>query len=209
MKTSRSFKLIVAFSVAVLAWILLAPFIAENLIVEKPLTRADAILVLSGSSVYLERTEKAAELYKQGIAPRVFLTDDGERGGWSRAERKNFQYVELARNVLIEKGVPSEAIEILPDEIDGTKSEAVAMQKKARESNLKSILLVTSAYHTRRTLQAFEKTFADENLNVEIGIEYAPTGKQTPSPSQWWMTFKGWRFVAGEYVKSLYYWLYY
>lgn len=209
MKTSRSFKLIAAFLVAILAWILIAPFLAENLIVEKPLKRADAILILSGSSVYIERTEKAAELYRQGIAPRVFLTDDGERAGWSRVKKENLQFVELARNSLIERGVPPEAIEILSERVDGTKSEAEALQKKVIESNLKSLLLVTSAYHTRRALQTFEKTFADENLNIEIGIEFAPTGKQTPLPSHWWLSVKGWRFVAGEYVKSLYYWVYY
>ncbi|MDQ6785598.1 MAG: YdcF family protein [Acidobacteriota bacterium] len=209
MKTSRSFKLIAAFSLAFLAWVLLAPFLAERLIVEKPLARADAILVLSGSSVYLERTEKAAELYKQGIAPRVFLTDDGERAGWSRSARENPLFVELERKSLTEQGVPAEAIEVLPERVDGTKSEAEAMKKKVEESNFKSVLLVTSSYHTRRALRTFEKTFADDNQGVEIGIESAPTGKQTPLSSMWWFSPKGWKFVAGEYVKSLYYWVYY
>lgn len=209
MKTSRSFKFIAAFSGVVLVWVLLAPLLAEYLIVEKPLTRADAILVLSGSSVYLERTEKAAELYKKGIAPRIFLTDDGERSSWSRIERENPAFVDLERKSLTEQGVPDESIEVLPERVDGTQSEAEAMRKKAVESNFKSILLVTSAYHTRRTFRAFEKTFAAENLNVEIGIDSAPTGKQTPQPAHWWFSVKGWRLVAGEYVKSLYYWVYY
>jgi len=173
------------------------------------LTRADAILVLSGSSVYLERTEKAAALYKKGVASRVFLTDDGERAGWSRIERENPTFVDLERKSLIEQGVPIEAIEVLPERVDGTQSEAEAMRKKVVESNFKSVLLVTSAYHTRRTFGAFEKTFAEANSNVEIGIDSAPTGNQTPQPSHWWFSVKGWRLVAGEYLKSVYYWAYY
>lgn len=209
MKTTRNFKLIAVFLSAFLAWILIAWIAAEMLIVEKPLDKADAILVLSGSSVYVERARKAAELYRQEIAPRILLTDDGSRAGWSRVERENSPFVELARKELIKHGVSPEAIEILPEQVDGTKSEAEALQKKFRESGLKSVLLVTSAYHTRRALWTFGKTFADNNLNTEIGIESAPPGNQTPSPLFWWLSVKGWKFVAGEYVKGLYYWVYY
>ena len=63
-------------------WIPLAWAAANYLIVEKPLAQADAILVLGGSSVYIERTQKAAELYKQGVAPRILLSNDGARAGW-------------------------------------------------------------------------------------------------------------------------------
>ena len=63
------------------------------------------------------------------------------------------------------------------------------------------------AYHSRRALWTFEKVFATED--VEIGIESAPTGQQTPPPFYWWLTARGWQMVAGEYVKSLYYWVCY
>ena len=69
-------------------WIFAAPFLATNLIIEKPLEKADAIFVLGGSSVYFERTQKAAELYKKGVSDKIFLTDDGERGGWSQSGKK-------------------------------------------------------------------------------------------------------------------------
>ena len=44
---------------------------------------------------------------------------------------------------------------------------------------------------------------------IEIGIVSPETGIQTPPPQIWWLTPKGWQFVAGEYVKSLAYWVYY
>lgn len=206
---TRSFKLIAAFLLAFLAWILLTPYLAERLIVEKPLEKADAILVLAGSSAYIERTQKAGEIYRQGIAPRIFLTDDGERAGWSRIERRNPAFVELARENLIEQGVPAESIEILEPSATGTIYEAEILRKKVEESDLKSILLVTSAYHTRRALQTFEKIFAEKNTDAEIGIESAPIGEKTPKPIAWWLSSRGWSAVGGEYVKSLYYWVYY
>ena len=189
------------------AWIFFAPFLAERLIVEKPLERADVILILAGSSVFQERTNKAAEIYKQGVAPKIVLTDDGTRGGWSQTEQRNPPFVELARKNLIADGVPAENIEIIKPNGSGTIYEARTFREKAREMDWKSVLLVTSAYHTRRTWWTFQEELANEP--IEIGIAAAPVGSQMPSPNYWWLTVRGWNAVAGEYVKSWYYWAYY
>jgi len=200
---TRSFKLIICFLLLFLAWILFAWFLAENLIVEKPLEKADAILILSGSSVYLERTQKAALVYRQGIAPKILLTDDGGLAGWSKTEKRNPKFVEVARNNLIAEGVPAENIEILEPQVSGTIYEAEVLRDKLEQTGWKSVLLVTSAYHTRRSLWTFERVLA--NRAVEIGIVSSPTGEQTPPPFIWWLSRKGWNLVAGEYVKSVYY----
>ncbi|MCY7375335.1 MAG: YdcF family protein [Pyrinomonadaceae bacterium] len=206
-KFSRAFNISIVLLLLLAAWILFAPFLAERLIVEKPLERADVILVLAGSSVYLERTDRAAEIYKQGGFPKIVLTDDGEKGGWSRVEQRNPPYVELARKNLIAQGVPSEAVEIIKPNGSGTIYEARIFREAARRENWKSILIVTSPYHTRRALWTLERQFADEA--VEIGIAAAPAGRQTPPLNYWWLTPHGWNSVAGEYVKSWYYWVYY
>ncbi len=82
--------------------------------------------------------------------------------------------------------------------------EAVLLEKVVRERNLKSILPVTSAYHTRRTLSTFQKVFGEK---IEIGI--AAPEIPTPSPDYWWLFRQGWRNIALEYLKICYYWLYY
>lgn len=188
-------------------WIFLAPFLAERLIVEKLRERADAILILSGSATFKERTQKAAALYQKGISAKILLTDDGGQAGWSQAEQRNPKFVELARQSLIEQGVPAAAIEILPPPVQGTIDEARAFAEKARAENLKSVELVTSAYHTRRAAWTFTKILAGSD--VEIGIESPPPGIQTPRPFYWWLQLSGWNLVAGEYVKTAYYWAYY
>lgn len=204
---SRAFRFLIVFVFLLAAWITLAPFLAEWLIVEKKLERADAILVLGGSSVYQERTQKAALVYKQGIASKVLLTDDGGRAGWLRREQRNPLFVELARQSLIAQGVPAENIEILTPKGSGTIYEAQFLREKIEETDWKSILIVTSAYHTRRSLWTFERVIADKN--IEVGIVAPPPGQQTPPPFYWWLSPFGWSVVAGEYVKTFYYWAYY
>lgn len=200
-------RILIVFLLLFLSWIFLAPRLAERLVVEKPLERADVILVLGGSSVYFERTEKAAEIYRQGVAPKIVLTDDGERAGWSRFERRNIPYVELAQRNLVARGVPVESIEIIKPIGSGTIYEAQEFKEKSTRENWQTVLLVTSAYHTRRTRWTFDRVF--ENKAVEFGIAAPPAGGQTPPPGYWWLTPHGWNFVAGEYVKSFYYWVYY
>ncbi len=209
MKTSRSFNLSVTFLLLILVWILFAWFAAERLIVAQPLDRAEAILVLGGSAAFVERTQKAAQLFKDGTARKIFLTNDGTKAGWSKREQRNPPYVELAEQSLIGQGVPAENIEILPTITEGTHDEAELLTKTAKERGIKSILLVTSAYHTRRALWTFEKTMQYNDVPVELGIVSPPTGQQTPPPFYWWLTANGWNFVAGEYLKTAYYWLYY
>ena len=206
-KGNRVFKATIVFLIFFTGWILLAPLLAEHLIVEKPLIHADAIVVLGGSSVYLERTRKAAEIYKAGVAPQIILTDDGEKAGWLQAEERNPYFVELAHKNLIAQGVSADKIEIIKPNGSGTVYEARIMREKARENNWKSVLIVTSAYHTRRAMNIFEKVFAGDD--VQIGIASPPAGLQTPLPNSWWLTTRGWNLVAGEYVKSLFYWAYY
>ena len=201
---SRRLKICSVFLVFLLIWAMFAPFLAGNLIVEKPLEKADAILILSGSAAYLERTHEAARLFKAGVAPKIFLTDDGQQGGWNQEEKRNPFFYERARWELMAQGVPEDAIEVLPEIVESTQSEAILSAKTVRMQNLKKILLVTSAYHTRRALSVFEKVLQNTD-SIEIGIA-AP---EPPSPYYWWLSPKGWKSVAGEYLKIVYYWIYY
>jgi hypothetical protein len=122
---SRKIKVILFFIALFGVWVFLAPFLANILIVEKPLEHADAIWVLSGSSTYIERNQEAARAYKTGIAAKIFLTNDGGEAGWSQSEQRNPPFVELAKRELIDQGVPEEAIEILPKLVESTKDEVL------------------------------------------------------------------------------------
>lgn len=190
-----------------LSWFVVAWVAARALIIQADLDVADAIVVLSGGSTYLERTHRAAELYKQGRAKLIVLTDDHTRGGWSSALQTNPYFVERARDELIKRGVPSDNIRVAPGFASSTRDEAFIIRDYALTQGFRSILIVTSAYHTRRALHNLQQSFS--GTGISVGIAPAPTGAQTPAPAFWWVHIEGWRSVGGEYVKLVYYWLKY
>ena len=189
------------------AWPLIAWVGARALIVEADLERPQAIIVLSGSSAYVERTRAAAELFAARGAAAVILTNDGERGGWSSAEQRNPLFSELANAELVRAGVPAEKIELVPQKVTSTYEEARAVRDYAAERGLRSLLIVTSAYHSRRALWTWRRAF--RGSGVELGIKTAPVGEQTPAPFVWWLQARGWRAVGAEYPKLIYYWVMY
>src|SRR5437870_10161812 len=88
------------FLLALMAWPLMAWGAAELLVVNAELPRVDAIVVLSGAKVYVERAERAAELFHEGRAPIILLTNDGLRGPWSPRRQDNPRFVEQAADEL-------------------------------------------------------------------------------------------------------------
>jgi uncharacterized SAM-binding protein YcdF (DUF218 family) len=190
---------------AALAALVLWPFVAwaaaAALVVREGLGRADALVVLSGSGAYVERSRRAAELYREGRAPRVVLTNDGQRGPWSEARQVNPLFVERARDELLRAGVPAESVEVLPGLVAGTHDEAVAARAYAEGSGARALLFVTSAYHTRRASWTLGRAF--RGSGVEVGVETAEATQ--PTPWAWWLSRRGWRDVALEYPKLVYY----
>lgn len=202
-RRARRRRLLRVAAVCLIAWPPAAWVAARALIVRRDLARADAIVVLGGSAAYVERARRAAELYREGRAPRVLLTNDGGRGGWSQAEQRNPFFYERATEELVRAGVPRERIELLPQPTESTYEEARLVRDYADARRLRSLIFVTSAYHTRRALWTMARVFGGSS--VEFGIDAPPPGEQTPPPATWWLSASGWLTVALEYPKLCYY----
>jgi uncharacterized SAM-binding protein YcdF (DUF218 family) len=184
-------------------WVLAAPFAARLLIVRGEPSHADAIIVLSGSAVYVERLRYAASIYHQGRARAIVLTDDGLAGPWSRERQRNPRSIERGRDMLLASGVPAGRVVNLPGRVRSTYDEALAARTFARAQRLDSLLIVTSPYHSRRALWVFNRVLAADG--VAVGVDPVPPGDQSPPPTVWWLSRRGWTNVAGEYPKFLYY----
>ncbi len=197
-------RLLPALLLALIACPLLARAAAQFLIVKADLRSADAIVVLSGSSTYIERTDWAAKLFREGRAPMVILTNDRLTSGWNRAEERNPYFYELAARELRLRGVPAGKIQVVPGTASGTYEESLQIRDYATTHQLGRLLIVTSAYHSRRALWSIRR--ATLGSGIEIGIDCPPPGWQTPSAWLWWRHRWGWKVVAGEYVKMIYYW---
>jgi uncharacterized SAM-binding protein YcdF (DUF218 family) len=186
---------------------LVAWLAAYALIVREHLTQADAIVVLAGSNSYIERTQHAARLFREGVAPLVLLTDDRQQAGWSNREERNPYFVEGAIHELERQGVPRAAIRVLPDRVASTYDEAIALMREASKAHFRRLLVVTSAYHSRRALWIFRRVLSADQ--VEVGMEPTEPGRQTPRPGVWVFTVRGWRDVAEEYLKLAFYFVRY
>jgi uncharacterized SAM-binding protein YcdF (DUF218 family) len=191
----------------VVLWPMLAWAAAQLLIVKADLATADAIVVLSGSSTYVERADWAARLYREGRAPVVVLTDDRVMSGWNNAEDRNPYFYELAAKELQKRGVPAERIQVVAEPALGTYYESLNVREYATSHKLERLLIVTSAYHSRRALWSMRH--ACKGTGIEIGVDGPPPGWQTPSAWTWWTHRWGWKVVAGEYLKMIYYWWWY
>jgi uncharacterized SAM-binding protein YcdF (DUF218 family) len=152
-------------------------FVGENWIVEDPLNRADAIIVLSDDNFYADRATHAADLYRHGMAPIVVAS--------GRRLRPNAGIAELMEHDLVERGVPKDKILRVSHNAENTKEEALAMAQQALERKWRSVIVVTSNYHTRRARYIFLHVFPSQTL---VSVSGAHDGDF--DPDHWWLTRK-------------------
>ncbi len=195
--------LLVALLCAGLLWPLTAWGAARFLIVRQAIDSPDAIFVLSGPGTYVERAAWAAKLHNEQRVSPVVLSNEGLLSGWSAKDDRNLYFVELASDVLRQRGVPPGDIQIVSDIGSGTYHESLRLCDYAAEKNFSRVLVVTSGYHSRRALWSIQR--ACKGKQIQIGMDSPPPGWQTPAPGFWWLRGSGWRMVAAEYVKMIYY----
>ena len=146
--------LVAALVLAALAIVAHAPalrLMGRALVVEDPLTRADAIVVVAGGTP--DREEVAARLYREGLAPEVVLsnqfTPDRVRNLIALGAR-HLDYQGEARVALEQHGVPSQVIVALPTPVKTTEAELRIVGEAVRARGWRRVILVTSPQHSRR-----------------------------------------------------------
>ena len=125
------------------------------LVVQDPLERSGAIVVLSGGMPY--RAMEGAKIYMEGIAPQVWLT---RSQGPVELEELHIDYEgeeTYDRKVLIHEGVPGSAIRVLEPIIANTVDEERAVFAEMRRSGVDRVIIVTSPPHTRRVRTLWRK----------------------------------------------------
>jgi len=166
----RTFHLFLILVLVILAWTAMkaGPSMLEGYLVqERPLEDADAIVVMAGNRE--QRLPDAARLYHEGAAPKILLANDGVFAGWSREYQRNLYLVEWAREDLVDMGVPWEDIILLEFSASGSIHDVLNTRDYVlSRENIRSLLVVTSDYHTRRTLWLFQWIFAGEDMTIGI-----------------------------------------
>lgn len=160
-------------------------FAGEELIVEDPLEKSDAIIILSDDNFYADRATRAAELFRQNLAPVVVAS--GIR------LRPYAGISEMMAHDLIERGVPKERIVPFPQDADDTKEEAEELRKLLLEKNWKHVIVVTSNYHTRRA-----KYIVSKVLGSAFVVRMASARDGDYDPANWWERRKSVKRFAHE-----------
>jgi len=176
---------------------------AQLLVVRATLAKADAIVVMSGSATFRERAQHAAALFSEGRAPRIVLTNDRLKSSWSQEEQRNPYYYERSRDELRRAGVPDDRVSVIMTPITSTYDEAIAVKDYSATNHLRSLIIVTSAYHSRRVFWTFRRVFAGSG--ELIGMDPAEPRIESPAATTWWLHRLGWEMVPKEYVKLLVY----
>jgi len=168
-------------------------FAAEYWMVDEPAPHADVIVVLGDDNFYADRATRAAQLFRQGVAPEVVVS--GKR------LRPNAGLSELMEHDLVERGVPKEKIDKLTHDASDTIEEAQVLEKVARDGRWKSLVVVTSNYHTRRVRYIYEKVFP---RGITVTVASAPDGDF--DPQKWWEKGKSVKLFIHElagYIDAL------
>jgi len=162
-------------------------FTAEAWIIEDPLDKADALIVLGDDNFYADRATRGAQLFREGKAPVIVAS--------GRRLRPSAAIAELMEHDLIERGVPKDKIVRFAHDADSTLEEARALAKFARARKWHSVIVVTSNYHTRRARYIFQHVFPQ---GIEIRIASAPDGDF--DPEHWWMKRKSLKELTREFA---------
>ena len=96
----------------------------------------------------------------------------------------------------LEAGVLESSI-IIDEYSETTKQNAQNVQSIFVKNNIKSVILVTSGYHQRRSNLEFSKRAQD------VTVLNGPVLSDKNWSVWWWLTPRGWWLAIGEFVKII------
>jgi len=144
-----------------------------------PLEPADAILVLGRrlegdclTPVFEARLAHAEELWRQGLAPRIFVSG-GTTGSATRSE------AEAGRDWLLARGVPLEAV-LLEDRSQHTLENLFNVRTHLRAEGWRTLLLVSDPLHLARARATAL------GLGLEVRCSAAPGCLPASGSLAWW-----------------------
>jgi uncharacterized SAM-binding protein YcdF (DUF218 family) len=153
---------------------------------------ADAIVVLAGEEK--ERVEYGAKLFKEGWARKNRIIMSGGPAVWK------YSWASLMKDQAESLGIPEKAI-LLEEKSRSTEENAIYTREILLKHGYKTIILVTSPYHSRRASVIFGRV-----LGSGIKIISAPSEESWFGFDQWWQRKRDRDMVLSEYSKFIRIW---
>lgn len=172
---------------------------------DKP-SPCDAAVVLNSGIEYYPRLIQAADLYRRGLAATVVINGDRKTDTLRDLERQGFKrccpwYADDVA-ILTMLGVPeNKIIRISNEDAYDTVSEAKAVGRELLDRNLKTVIITTSKYHSRRAKFIWRQLY-----DHQISISLVSAETDPYDPNSWWKDGRQIRWVLTEYGAWIYYW---
>ena len=150
--------------------------------------QADAVVAVSGGDTSA-RADEAIALYKNGWGQLlIFSGAAADKSGPSNAR--------VMKQRAIDAGIDPNDV-IVEEVSETTKENAEETSTIFDEHNIKSAIIVTSAYHERRALLEFDRK------SPGVSLRGHPVAHDKHWGPLWWLTPTGWALAVPEVVQSL------
>jgi len=153
----------------------------------------DAIVVLDGDND--ARVELASSLYEKYGRPYVIMTG---------SPLLNTSMPQLMKNYAISLDVDANKI-LLETNSFSTADHPLNILTILDKYKIRSILIVTSDYHTKRSYMTFKSYFEKEHLDIDLYVIGASSGLYDPNKKGYWKDHEKLQLVSYETQKLLYY----
>ncbi|MGO9230911.1 MAG: YdcF family protein [Bryobacteraceae bacterium] len=154
--------------------------------------KADAIVVLGGDT-WGTRIETAARLVGAGYAPVVLISGAPAAYGVSEAD--------LAVPFIVREGYPADWFVPLRNATNSTRDECFVLLPELRRRQVRSLILVTSEYHTARAARTFRA--AERALGYHFEMRVVPAPDPYFHARSWWRLREGRKTALGEWAKTI------
>jgi len=179
--------------------------IGHFLVFEQTPQKSDVIVVLNGRDT--ERSLAAVDLYNRSYAKLIVMAQGSKQPGcdefWKRVGNDWNSKIFFQR-AMEAMGIPEQSLKLIGNGVTSTYEEARVTQGFLRENGHKSVLLVTSKWHSRRAYLTF-KSVLNEIEGVRIICH--PSRYDSFDADTWWKNENEIELVLGEYVRLIYYML--
>lgn len=185
-----SIVLLVAVAIVSYPWWL--PKLGEALVENDGPAKADIGVVLGGD-YWGDRIEKAAQLIRQGYIPQALVS--GPPGFYGYHE------CDLAIPFIVRQGYPAADFIAFSHDALSTEAEARVVLAELRRRNVRSYLLITSDYHSRRAARTFR--YIARKMGYEPEMRAVTANDRLFHLDRWWQWREGRKTVFFEWTKTL------
>ena len=165
------------------------------LIIEDEPEHVDALVAASGDQ---DRRKIACNLFQEGFSDYLIFNVSDTSYYFGRPIDPVTSVKEYAET----REIPDSVL-IINKDIGSTFEDALATLQTARQMRFKSIMVVTSAFNSRRLKLTYRKIFAKSGIKTLIFA--LPAEEDGMSVENWWKRERELITVNNEYIKLMYY----